>query len=717
MTVEVLVEIKGIDKTFTYAVPVNLEKDIKIGMKVTVPFGNRKLEGFVLACENKKVDYELKDIISLSDVVLSEELISLAKYMSRKTLATLASSLSTMLPKAIKASYKTNISKKYITYLKLNKENLNLVNTNKQQEIIDLFKEDLVLKSDAAKISISALKTLISKNILIEEEKEVFRYNSIDKVEDKKVILTKEQENAYQTIKNSLSLFKPFLIHGVTGSGKTEVYMHLIKDVLESGKNVIVLVPEISLTPQVVNLFKARFSNIAVLHSKLSDGERYDEYRKINEGLVNIVVGARSAIFAPFKNIGLIIIDEEHTDTYKQENTPRYHAIDMALYRAKYNNCPLVLGSATPSIESYTRALLGTYTLINMPTRVNKNLPKVFLVDMRDEYKKGNRVFSSLLTDELNETIKNGKQAIILLNRRGFNTILTCNSCGYVSKCPKCDIPLTYHKKNNVLRCHYCGYATSKMIKCPNCKSEDITYTGMGTEKLEELIKENFIGAKVLRMDVDTTSLKGAHERIISSFRKGEANILLGTQMISKGLDFPNVTLVGVINGDASLNIPDFRASERTFDLLSQVSGRAGRSNLKGKVIIQTFNPDNKTLLNVLNHDYMSNYNYEMDIRRKLKYPPYYYLISLKVTSKKYDVLSKEVNKIADYIRKNVDDTTIVLGPTTAAIFKINNIMRFQITIKYRKDDKLFQTLKDLDEQYIMNKDINLELDIDPLRI
>ena len=714
MTVEVLVEIKGIDKTFTYAVPVNLEKDIKIGMKVTVPFGNRKLEGFVLACENKKVDYELKDIISLSDVVLSEELISLAKYMSRKTLATLASSLSTMLPKAIKASYKTNISKKYITYLKLNKENLNLVNTNKQQEIIDLFKEDLVLKSDAAKISISALKTLISKNILIEEEKEVFRYNSIDKVEDKKVILTKEQENAYQTIKNSLSLFKPFLIHGVTGSGKTEVYMHLIKDVLESGKNVIVLVPEISLTPQVVNLFKARFSNIAVLHSKLSDGERYDEYRKINEGLVNIVVGARSAIFAPFKNIGLIIIDEEHTDTYKQENTPRYHAIDMALYRAKYNNCPLVLGSATPSIESYTRALLGTYTLINMPTRVNKNLPKVFLVDMRDEYKKGNRVFSSLLTDELNETIKNGKQAIILLNRRGFNTILTCNSCGYVSKCPKCDIPLTYHKKNNVLRCHYCGYATSKMIKCPNCKSEDITYTGMGTEKLEELIKENFIGAKVLRMDVDTTSLKGAHERIISSFRKGEANILLGTQMISKGLDFPNVTLVGVINGDASLNIPDFRASERTFDLLSQVSGRAGRSNDLGKVIIQGFNITHYSILKAKDNDYKGFYDEEIKIRKKLGYPPFNNLCLIKISSTDYNLLISESNKVNTYLHDNINE--LVLGPSFSPMPKFNGKYYMQIIIKYKKTENIMEALKYLKKIY-KNEKVKIEIDVNPLRI
>ncbi len=715
MTVEVLVEIKGIDNTFTYSIPSNLEKEIKLGMKVTVPFGNRKLEGFVVSVDNNKnIDYELKDILSLSDVILSDELLSLAKYMSKKTLASLSASISTMLPKAIKASYKTNISKKYITYLKLNKDNLGLVNTLKQHEIIDLFKDELILKSDAAKVSVSALKTLINKNVLIEVEKEIYRYNLVNKVLDRKVILTNEQENAYQTIKKNISSFKPYLIHGVTGSGKTEVYMHLIKDVIESGKNVIVLVPEISLTPQVVNLFKARFNNIAVLHSRLSDGERYDEYRKILNGEVNICVGARSAIFAPFKNIGLIIIDEEHTDTYKQENNPRYHAIDMALYRAKYHNCPLVLGSATPSIESYTRALLGTYTLINMPTRVNKSLPKVHLVDMKDEYKKGNRIFSELLTNKLNEVIKSGRQAIILLNRRGFNTILTCNSCGYVSKCPKCDIPLTYHKKNNVLRCHYCGYATSKMVKCPNCNSQDITYTGMGTEKLEELINENFEGAKVIRMDVDTTSQKGAHERIIDTFRKGEANILLGTQMISKGLDFPNVTLVGVINGDASLNIPDFRASERTFDLLSQVSGRAGRSSDLGEVIIQGFNISHYSILRASHSDYKGFYDEEIKVRKKLGYPPFNNLCLIKISSSDYNLLIGESNKINSYLHDNINE--IVLGPSFSAMPKFNDRYYMQIIIKYKKTENIIDALRYLKKIY-KNEKVKVEIDLNPLRI
>jgi primosomal protein N' (replication factor Y) len=336
---------------------------------------------------------------------------------------------------------------------------------------------------------------------------------------------------------------------------------------------------------------------------------------------------------------------------------------------------------------------------------------------MQPEYRKRNMILSEELQVEIMKTLERKEQVMLLLNRRGYSTIMTCTSCGYTFKCPNCDITLTYHKTSNKLQCHYCGYTLINQDTCPECHEKAIQSYGLGTEKLESFLHELYPSYNILRMDRDTTTRKGSHEKMIKAIENHEYDIIIGTQMISKGLDFPKVTLVGIVNADESLNIPDFRSGENTFSLLAQVSGRAGRSNLKGKVIIQTFNPDNKTLLNVLNHDYMSNYNYEMDIRRKLKYPPYYYLISLKVTSKKYDVLSKEVNKIADYIRRNVDDTTIVLGPTTAAIFKINNIMRFQITIKYRKDDKLFKTLKDLDEQYIMNKDINLELDIDPLRI
>ncbi|MBR1376856.1 MAG: primosomal protein N' [Bacilli bacterium] len=720
MTAEVLVEIKaqGMDKTFTYAIPENLKDKVKIGIRVLVPFGNQKLEGFVMSIDDdKKFDYELKEIIEAIDdeAVLNDEMILLGKYMAHKTLSNLISCFSTMLPKALKASHKTNVNKKYITYLKLNKEKLDMVSTDKQKEVIKLFNDDLVLKSAAVKISSSSVNTLIKNKVLEEIKEEVYRYNLKSNYEDKTVSLTEEQNNAYNTIKNSLNTFNPFLIHGVTGSGKTEVYMHLISEVLNSGKEAIVLVPEISLTPQLVNIFKARFGDIAVLHSRLSDGERYDEWRRILEGKVKIVVGARSAIFAPLKNIGIIIVDEEHTDTYKQENNPRYNAIDIGVYRAKYHKCPIVLGSATPSIESYTRAILGTYTLINMPTRVNNNLPKVHLIDMKDEIKKGNRIFSELLKNKLNEVIKNNKQAIILLNRRGFSTVITCHNCGYTSKCPNCDIPLTYHKTSNTMRCHYCGYGTGKITICPECKSKDIDSFGMGTQKLEEEIMSEFSGAKVIRMDIDTTTKKGAHEKIIESFRNGEYNILLGTQMISKGLDFPNVTLVGVINGDASLNIPDFRSAERTFGLLNQVSGRAGRSKDLGEVIIQGFNVNHYSIVKAKNCDYKGFYDEEISIRKKLGYPPFNNLCLLKISSKDYDIVSKESNKIANYLKENIKDN--VLGPSTSTMPKINNIYYMQILIKYKKSDAIYECLKYIKEIYKNNHKVKVEIDINPLRI
>ena len=720
MRAEVLVEIKavGVDKTFTYNIPTELKDKVKIGVKVIVPFGSQKLEGFVMGIKTiEDLDYDVKNIIDVvnEEIILNEEMISIAKYISNKTLATLMSSFSTMLPKALKASHKTSINKKYITYLKLNKNLVSEAKTEKQKEVIELFKNnDLVLKCDAVNISASTVRTLINKGVLSEVLKEAYRYNIDSSYVDKTVSLTSEQENAYNTIKNSLNEFKPFLIHGVTGSGKTEVYMHLISEVIKKGKEAIVLVPEISLTPQLVNIFKARFNNIAVLHSGLSDGERYDEWRRIYEGNVNIVVGARSAIFAPFKNLGIIIIDEEHSDTYKQENNPRYDAKDIAIYRAKYHNIPLVLGSATPSIEAYTRALLGTYTLINMPTRVNKTLPKIYLVDMKEEYKKGNRLFSSLFINKLNETINNDKQAIVLLNRRGFSTVLTCKACGYVAKCPNCDIPLTYHKTSNTMRCHYCGYGMGRLLKCPSCNSNEVTYTGVGTERIEDEIKNTFSNARVIRMDTDTTTKKGAHENIIESFRKREYNVLVGTQMIAKGLDFPNVTLVCVINGDASLNIPDFRSAEKTFDLLNQVSGRAGRSDYPGEVVIQGFNIDHYSIIKAKNSDYKGFYDEEIKIRKKLGYPPFNNLCLLKIVGKDNELVYKEANKIATYLKENIDN---VLGPSYSNMPKVNNIYYVQIIIKYKKSDILYEHLKYIKDIYKKNNKVKVEIDINPLRI
>ncbi|MBR7042294.1 MAG: primosomal protein N', partial [Bacilli bacterium] len=478
------------------------------------------------------------------------------------------------------------------------------------------------------------------------------------------------------------------------------------------------LVPEISLTPQIVDRFVTRFgANIAILHSGLSDSEKYDEYRKIMEGKVRIVVGARSAIFAPLKNIGIIVIDEEHTTTYKQDNNPRYHARDVAILRGKYHNAPVVLGSATPSLESFARAKKGVYELLTLTKRAGGGkLPLVKVIDMKKEVKHGNFILSKELKDKIKEKISKNEQIILLLNRRGYSSMLTCRDCGHVLKCPNCDISLTYHKTSNTNRCHYCNYSIKNIRKCPVCGSSNMKDYGLGTEKLEEELNKIF-DARVVRMDMDTTSRKGMHEKIIEDFGNHKYDILLGTQMIAKGLDFPLVTLVGVINADSSLNIPDFRSAENTFQLLSQVSGRAGRSDLSGEVIIQTYNPEHYSILLSKDHNYLKFYEEEMKLRKILSYPPYYYITLVNITSRDYELGFKEANKIGDYLRKYLSTDTKVLGPSMANTFKINNIYHYQCIIKYKKDDKLVPVLTKLDEIYKINNKVDISIDVNPIRV
>jgi len=722
MVANVLVELKlqNIDKTFSYLIPNNLT--VKKGCRVLVPFGKQELEGFVLEVKNKEdVDYELKEILKVIDdePVLNDELLKIGEYISKKTMSTLIHAYQTMLPSALKAKNNFSVSKKYVSYIRLNVdylEALKRVKNEKQKEIIESINDDEVLKKELVSISESGVNTLIKNGILKEIKKEEYRLKQDILETDLKPKLTEEQKNAIDSILNSDG-FKPYLLHGVTGSGKTEVYMRLIEDILNKNKTAILLVPEISLTPQLTEKFLRRFNDsIAILHSGLSNGEKYDEWRRIERGEVSIVIGARSAIFAPLSNLGIIIIDEEHSSTYKQENTPKYHAIDIALFRGKNNNIPVVLGSATPSIESYTKAKLNVYELIEMKQRVNKTLPEVLLVDMKDEIKQGNPILSSVLKEKIIDRINKNEQVILLLNKRGYTRIVTCPSCGYQDKCPYCDIPLTYHKTSNTMRCHYCGYGSKKKDICPECGNTDFKELGMGTEKLEEYVLENIENAKVLRMDVDTTSKKGAHEKIIKAFQNHEANILLGTQMIAKGLDFKDVTLVGVLNGDSGLNMPDFRSAERTYQLLSQVSGRSGRSEKLGEVVIQGFNMEHYSILYAKNHDYESFYKEEMRIRNILKYSPYYNLTLIKLKGKDMNELFKEGYKIANYFRdKNLKDT-YVLGPSTSAIPKINNVFSIQLLLKYKDTKEIYPALKEIKELYLKNK-IIVDIDINPIMI
>ncbi len=506
--------------------------------------------------------------------------------------------------------------------------------------------------------------------------------------------LTTDQERVVNEILNEQEK-NIFLLHGVTGSGKTEVYMEIIEKMKEKGKTSIVLVPEISLTPQIVNRFRKRFGKtIAILHSRLSEGEKYDEYRKISRKEVDIVIGARSAIFAPLTNIGTIIIDEEHSTSYKQESNPKYNAIDVAIERSKYHNAKVILGSATPSLEAYARAKKDVYRLVELKNRVNnKELPKVEIIDMNKEKNKTS-YFSNKLSKEIQDRLAKKEQIILLLNRRGYASFITCSNCGYVEKCPNCDITLTYHKSSNTLRCHYCGYGNKRIDTCPECKEKAIKELGVGTEKVEEEIKSLF-NCRVVRMDFDTTSRKGAHEKIIEDFKNHQYDILLGTQMIAKGLDFENVTLVGVINSDTALMIPNFRSSEYTFQLLSQVAGRSGRGNKTGSVIIQTHNPDHYAIDLSKNHDYISFYNKEMKIRRELSYSPYYYMATIKVISKDYDKARDESNKIGSILRNKLVNS-IILGPTVCRVFKMNNLYLINIIIKYKKEENLYKTLLEL---------------------
>ncbi len=728
MYASVLVEIKSknISKTFDYKIPDSIKLDAKIGKRVLVSFGRQEVEGFILDIkDNISDDLEVKEIISIIDdnPVLNPELIELGKYISESTLCSLISAYECMLPTALKAKNGTNINMKKIKYLELNyplADALKKCKNNNQLEIVNAIDScNRLLKSEGTLISLSSVNSLIKNEVIREIEVESYRYNKTNNNEYTKNKMTDEQQIAYDTIVKNINKFDTYLIHGITGSGKTEVYMQIIAKVLENNKEAIMLVPEISLTPQFVDKFIARFGNkVAILHSGLSNGEKYDEWRKIERKEVSIVIGTRSAIFAPFTNLGVIIIDEEHSDTYKQDNVPRYNAKDIANYRAKYYDIPLIMGSATPELTDLAKARKNIYKLIEMKKRVGSAvLPKCYIVNMELEMKKRNVVISDLLKEKINERLEKKEQIILLLNRRGFSTFINCSQCGYTFKCPHCDISLTYHKSSNMLRCHYCGYAIFKPDICPNCKNDDLTFLGLGTEKLENQINKMFPTARVVRMDMDTTSRKGSHEKIINDFQNYEYDILLGTQMISKGLDFPKVTLVGIINADTTLNIPDYKANQRTFELLHQTSGRAGRSEYPGEVIIQTFNPDNYTLKCVVNNDFEAFYNYEMNIRKTLKYPPYYYLMTIKIASKYYEEASKEATNVANYLKNNIDKTSIILGPSTAAVFKFNNIYRFQIIIKYRFDDKLIETLKELQDIFNSNTKVNLEIDLNPTKI
>ena len=533
--------------------------------------------------------------------------------------------------------------------------------------------------------------------------------------------LNPEQRQARDAVVSAIGSHQaPFLLQGITGSGKTEVYLQIIQGALDKGKTAILLVPEISLTPQMTERFIARFGDkVAILHSGLSNGEKYDEWRKVERGDAQVVVGARSAIFAPLKNLGVIIIDEEHEATYKQDSNPRYHAREVAILRAQYNQAALVLGSATPSLESRARAGKGVYQHLRLTQRANPlaTIPEVQVIDFRDYIGQNETSnFTPPLLEAIQDRLAKKEQVVLMLNRRGYSSFVMCRECGTVDTCPNCDISLTLHMDTKTMNCHYCGFSKDIPQICPNCKSRSIRYYGTGTQKAYDELTELFPQARILRMDVDTTRKKGSHQALLDQFGRGEADILLGTQMIAKGLDFPNVTLVGVLNADTALNLPDFRSSERTFQLLTQVAGRAGRAEKAGQVLIQSYNPQHYAIRFAKDQDYEGFYAYEMGIRRQLGYPPYYFTIGITLSHKKEEEVIKRAYEVMNILRSGLSETSHILGPTPKPIARTHNLYHYQILIKYRLEDELGPTLNQVLAltQKRENSELRLSIDHEP---
>lgn len=813
---EVIVDVtaKRLDRAFHYSVPQDLRGRLAEGMRVIVPFGNRKVEGYILGFSDHAEVSGIREIIGIVEEIplIGRDLTTLAAWISDRYMCSKIDAIRCMMPagarmkgrKYVQATglslpgqtellagsdsliYEYVLEKGKVPY----KEICELVSQRKCRdslqklvgcgliEVIEEMKakarphyiqligmmpqgseitrliEQLTRKAPkqadvlrvsrdmgplpAAELARRAgttpgtVRELIKKGYLAASRKEVFRDPLASRHFDKTEPMnpTADQLKALKAITGAIDSGKQvtFLLHGVTGSGKTEVYLQAIAHCLKKGRQAIVLVPEISLTPQMVERFRGRFGElVAVLHSRLSTGERFDEWKQIKEERVQVVVGARSAVFAPFADPGLIIIDEEHETSYKQEDNPKYHAREVAIARAQLNGSVVVLGSATPSLESYTRAALGRYKLLSLDRRVlGRPLPVVEVVDLRKEMRDSHRsIFSRRMVEKVTGALERKEQVILFLNRRGYSTFVVCRECGLVMKCSRCSISLTLHAGENLLRCHYCDYRVQAPAHCPQCGSGSIRHFGIGTQKVEEEVKKWFPEARAARMDMDTTARKGSHEQILNQFKEGRIDILIGTQMIAKGLDFPGVTLVGVITADTALNLPDFRSAERTFQLLTQVAGRAGRGDMPGEVLIQTYNPEHYSIVNAQTHNYTGFYKEEMNTRQALEYPPYCSLVRIVIYGNEEnsvirgaDILAANLSQILSQMSLGVDQP--MLGPAPAPLSKLRNRYRWQICLKGKPGKLLRQAARDAvarAEQDPFFGNLGMSVDVDPLGI
>jgi primosomal protein N' (replication factor Y) len=726
----------SLDKSFDYKVPERLSGQVRAGVQVNVPFGRSFRRGYVLSLKSHSDYPDLKEIESLCEKEsrITPPLVKLGEWMAEYYCCSQEQAVRTLLPSAVR---KGKVKRKTQSICSLGnasqtKKILDSDKAKAQIRIIKILQEENSLTSkdllERAGTGRAALNALLKNGAVKEFSEEVGRdpYKDVEIIPSKPKEPTEEQAEALKTICGVMEaeekLQHVVLLHGVTGSGKTEVYLQAIAKALESGQESIVLVPEISLTPQTVARFRARFGDmVSVLHSGLTDGERFDEWAKVSDGKVKIAVGARSALFAPFRNLGLIVVDEEHENSYKQDKAPRYHARDVAVMRGGMENAVVVLGSATPSFESYQNALSGKYILSKLTKRIDERImPLMRVVDLKKEA--GRTGFLSYFSDELVEEVRNriarGEQTIIFLNRRGYARQMMCEQCGFVAECPECSVPYTYHRKKQTLSCHLCGAVIPAPAECPDCASPEIRYCGVGTERLESVAEACFKGARIARMDSDTMTARSSYEKTLTDFKKGNIDILIGTQMIAKGLHFPNVTLVGIINADQSLYIPDFRAEERTFQLLTQVAGRAGRGDVRGEVIVQSFTPFNPAIQAAVNHDYEGFFEEEMEIRKELNYPPEGRLIAVHVNGEDESAVAEEAEKIMNAVKPCLNSGISFSDPAPAPIERIKGRYRYMMIFRGKGLRRLRFALRNISlHPGRSRKGVEVYIDVDALSL
>ncbi len=738
MYADVIIDIshEKLDRPFQYAIPKELEKKIRPGSRVVIPFGrgDRQMTGYVtgLSQEPEIEPERIKEIIGtpLDEIPIEGQLIGLAAWMKSQYGGTMTQALKTVIP------VKKKEAKKLIKTVSL------AVDEKSARDILDdmcarknhsipkerllralLDDGELLWDMITLKLNIpsSAIRDLEKKGILRVTEKREYRSTTEDMERDEeRNELTDEQKQVLEKYHYTIDEKKPYLLYGVTGSGKTEVYLQMIEEVLARGQQAIVLIPEISLTYQTLVRFYRRFGErVSTINSRLSPAERYDQFEKAKNGQVSVMIGPRSAIFTPFNNLGIIIMDEEHDDSYKSEQVPRYHARETAVYRGQMTGATVVLGSATPSVESFTRVGTGEYIRLDMPHRVNeRRLPSCQIVDMRQELRAGNRsMFSDVLTEHIKKRLGSGEQMMLFLNRRGLVSSVSCRECGHVVKCPHCDVSLSLHR-NGLLTCHYCGYTTPNVRTCPKCGSSYIRGFRVGTQSIEDELKKTFPGIRVLRMDADTTKGKDGHRSVLEAFSNREADVLVGTQMIVKGHDFSGVTLMGIMVADISLNASDYRGTERTFQMLTQAAGRAGRGDIPGDVVIQTYQPDNYSIVAAAAQDYDSFYGQEAAFRRLMKYPPFSHLLSIQISSEDERQADGRALQLAEFTGELSVIGARITGPAEAAIGKLRDIYRRVLYVRNDNYDRLV-FIKDEIERFLLEdnsyKKAYVSFDFDPM--